>query len=106
MKRLNKRLGGLIRIAEKKQAHGGEIDKIVGRQVERNLKMVRRIIAEEIIECRNCEFCWEFPDAIDEGHLSLQTASEMYAAGAECWCGLLKFGTTREGYCHMAARRP
>lgn len=48
------RINGLIRIAEKREAKGGEIDKIVGRQVCRNLKMAKKIIKEEICICQQC----------------------------------------------------
>ncbi len=105
IKKVYKRLNGLIRIAEKKQVHGGEIDKIVGKQVERNVKMAKRIIGEEIVECEHCEYYYELPDAIDCGHISLETASNMLREGATGYCSLLNIGTFTNGYCHMAERK-
>ena len=105
LKKVYKRIGGLVRIAEKKQTHGGEIDKIVGRQVERNLKMVKRIISEEIVECGCCEYYYELPDAIDCGHISLETASDMLREGTTGYCSLMNIGTFTSGYCHMAEKR-
>ena len=49
MKKLFIRINGLLHIAEKREKRGSEIDKIVGRQVARNLKMVKKIIKEEIV---------------------------------------------------------
>lgn len=105
MKRVYLRIGGLVRIARERQAKGSEIDKIVGKQVERNLKMVKRIISEEVIECSGCKFYCELPNAIDDGHISLEAASKMLKEGATGYCLLLKFGTSECGYCHMAERK-
>lgn len=48
MEKVFRRINGLIRIAQKRQQSDNEIDKLIGRQVERNLKMVKKIVAEEI----------------------------------------------------------
>ena len=105
MKRVYLRIGGLVRIAKERQAKGSEIDKIVGKQVERNLKMVKRIISEEVIECEKCKFYGKFEDAIDFGLISLEAVSRMREEGATGYCLLLKFGTSECGYCHMAERK-
>ena len=102
MKNVQRRINGLIRIAEKRQSKGSEIDKIVGKQVERNLKMARRIVEEEIITCNYCVHKREFTDAIDNDLLTLEKASIMYREGAECWCSLLQLGIPKKGFCHLA----
>ncbi len=43
---LFKRIDGLIKIARKRQENENEQDKLIGKQVERNLKMVKKIIGE------------------------------------------------------------
>lgn len=52
MEKVFRRINGLIRIAQKRQQSDNEIDKLIGRQVERNLKMVKKIVAEEIKEVK------------------------------------------------------
>ena len=54
MKRIINSIDRFIGIAEKREEGPGEVDKIVGRQVARNLKMVRKIITEEITCCGEC----------------------------------------------------
>ena len=99
MQKLIRRINGLIRIARKRQENGSEQDKLIGRQVERNLKMVKKIIGEEITWCANCKYRMEFEEAMEENLVSPTEASEMYVEGAECVCGLLVIGMKNSGYC-------
>lgn len=99
MKNIIKRIDGLIHIAEKRQTCGSELDKGIGRQIERNLRMAKRIIYEEITTCQNCKYGVEFSQAIDENMVSFLKANEMYCAGADCLCSLLVIGTQNDGYC-------
>lgn len=99
MQKLIRRINGLIRIARKRQENGSEQDKLIGRQVERNLKMVKKIIGEEITFCATCKYRMEFEEAMEENLVSPTEASEMYVEGAECVCGLLVIGMKNSGYC-------
>ena len=99
MKNIIKRIDGLIHIAEKRQMRGSELDKAIGRQVERNLRMAKRIIYEEITTCKDCKYGVEFPQAIDENIVSFLEANKMYCEGADCLCSLLVIGTQNDGYC-------
>lgn len=54
MRRIIKSIDRFIEIAERREQGPGEVDKIVGRQVSRNLKMVRKVITEEITCCGEC----------------------------------------------------
>lgn len=101
---LFKRIDGLIRIARKRQENENEQDKLIGRQVERNLKMVKKIIGEEITFCAACKHSRSFNEAIEENLVSCQEASEMFAADAECVCGLLVIGMKHSGYCSYGER--
>ena len=76
---LFKRIDGLIRIARKRQESDNEQDKLIGRQVERNLKMVKKIIGEELTFCANCKYRMEFDEAMEENLVSPTEASEMFA---------------------------
>ena len=96
---LFKRIDGLIKIARKRQENENEQDKLIGRQVERNLKMVKKIIGEEITFCANCKYRMEFDEAMEENLVSPAEASEMFAEGADCVCGLLVIGMAKSGYC-------
>lgn len=89
----------MIHIAEKRQTRGSELDKVIGRQIERNLRMAKRIIYEEITTCQNCKYGMEFPQAIDENMVSFPEANKMYCEGADCLCSLLVIGTQNDGYC-------
>ena len=99
MKNVIKRIDGLIRIARRRQENGSDLDKTIGRQLERNLRMTKRIIYEEITTCQNCKYGIEFPQAIDENTVSFLKANEMYCAGADRLCSLLVIGTQNDGYC-------
>lgn len=99
MKNVIKRIDGLIHIAEKRQTRGSELDKVIGRQIERNLRMTKRIIYEEITTCKDCKYGVEFPQAIDENIVSFLKANEMYCAGADRLCSLLVIRTQNDGYC-------
>lgn len=101
---LFKRIDGLIRIARKRQENGGEQDKLIGRQVERNLKMVKKIIGEEITFCAACKHRRSFEEAIEENLVSPTEASEMFAADAECVCGLLVIGMKHSEYCSFGEK--
>lgn len=99
MKNIIKRIDGLIRIAKKRQENGSDLDKTISRQLERNLRMVKRIVYEEITTCKDCKYGIEFPQAIDENLVSFLEANEMYCEGADCLCSLLVIGTQNDGYC-------
>lgn len=94
-----KRINGLIRIAQKRQEKGSDTDKLIGRQVERNLKMAKKIIGEEIICCAACKHRRSVPEAIDEGLVSYEEASDMFREGADCVCGLLVIEVQNGSYC-------
>lgn len=104
MQKLIKRIDGLIRIARKRQENGGEQDKLIGRQVERNLKMVKKIIGEELTFCANCKYRMEFDEAMEENLVSPTETSEMFAEGADCVCGLLVIGMANSGYCSFGEK--
>ena len=78
-------MNGLIRIAKKRQEKGSEIDKLVGRQIERNLKMVKRIIGEEITCCQDCICCIPLDYAAEIGELTEEEA-ESYQKESEGLC--------------------
>lgn len=99
MKTIIKRIDGLIRIAKRRQDNGSDLDKTIGRQLERNLRMTKRIIYEEITTCQSCKYGMEFPQAIDENLVSFLEANEMCCEGAERLCSLLVIGTKNDGYC-------
>lgn len=99
MKNIIKRIDGLIRIARRRQENGSDLDKTIGRQLERNLRMAKRIICEEITTCKDCKYGVEFPQAIDENMVSFLEANEMHCAGADRLCSLLVIGTQNDGYC-------
>ena len=101
---LFKRIDGLIKIARKRQENENEQDKLIGRQVERNLKMVKKIIGEELTFCAACKHGRSFEEAIVENLVSPTEASEMFAEGVECVCGLLVIGTKKTGYCSFGER--
>ena len=104
MQKLIRRIDGLIRIAHKRQENENEQDKLIGRQVERNLKMVKKIIGEKITWCANCKYRMEFEEAMEENLVSPTEASEMYAEDAECVCGLLVIGMKNSGYCSFGEK--
>ena len=104
MQKLIRRINGLIKIARKRQESDNEQEKLIGRQVERNLKMVKKIIGKEITFCAACKHSRSFDEAIEENLVSFQEASEMFAAGAECVCGLLVIGMKHSGYCSYGER--
>ena len=97
--KLFKRIDGLSRIARKRQENGNEQDKLIGRQVERNLKMVKKIIGEELTFCAACKHRRSFEEAIAENLVSCQEACNMFVEDAECVCGLLVIGMKHSGYC-------
>ena len=99
MKTIIKRIDGLIRIAKRRQENGNELDKTIGRQLERSLRMAKRIIFEEITTCQNCKYGIEFSQAIDENMVSFPEANEMYCEGAARLCSLLVIGSKNDGYC-------
>ena len=99
MKNVIKRIDGLIHIAKRRQENGNESDKTIGRQLERNLRMVKRIIYEEITTCQSCKHGMEFSQAIDDNLVSFLEANEMYCEGADRLCSLLVIGTKNDGYC-------
>ena len=99
MKTIIKRIDGLIRIAKRRQENGNELDKTIGRQLERNLRMAKRIIFEEITTCQNCKYGIEFSQEIDENMVSFLEANEMHCEGADRLCSLLVIGTQNDGYC-------
>ena len=99
MKTIIKRIDGLIRIAKRRQENGNELDKTIGRQLERSLRMAKRIIFEEITTCQNCKYGIEFSQAIDENMVSFPEANEMYCEGADRLCSLLVIGSKNDGYC-------
>lgn len=101
---LFKRIDGLIRIARKRQENENEQDKLIGKQVERNLKMVKKIIGEEITFCASCKHRRSFEEAIEENIVSYQEAKEMFAEGADCVCGLLVIEKANSGYCSFGER--
>ena len=101
---LFKRIDRLIRIARKRQESDNEQDKLIGRQVERNLKMVKKIIGEEITFCAACKHRRSFEEAIEENLVSPTEASEMFAEGADCVCGLLVIGMKNSGYCSFGEK--
>ena len=102
IKNAMKRINGLIRIAQKRQEKGSETDKLIGRQVERNLKMAKKIICQEIICCAACKHRRSVPEAVDEGLVSYEEASDMFREGADCVCGLLVIGMQNGSYCSFA----
>jgi len=104
MQKLIKRINGLIKIARKRQEADNEQDKLIGRQVERNLKMVKKIIGEELTFCATCKHRRSFEEAIAENIVSCQEACNMFAEGAECVCGLLVIGMKNYGYCSFGER--
>ncbi len=101
---LFKRINGLIKIARKRQENGNEQDKLIGRQVERNLKMVKKIIGYELTFCANCKYRMEFDEAMEENLVSPTEASEMFAEGADCVCGLLVIGMKHSEYCSFGEK--
>ncbi len=99
LKNAMKRINGLIGIAQKRQESGSECDKLIGRQVERNLKMAKKIIVEEIICCAACKHSRTLPEAIDENLVTYDEASGMFKEGADCVCGLLVIGMQYGSFC-------
>ena len=97
MQKLIRRINGLIKIARKRQESDNEQEKLIGRQVERNLKMVKKIIGEEITWGANCKHRTSFEEAIEENLISFKEGREMFAEGAECVCGLLVIGMKNSG---------
>lgn len=57
MDRVTKRINGLLKTAEKMEHSNSYIDQLSGRRIRRNLKMVTRILREEIVLCKDCEKC-------------------------------------------------
>lgn len=68
MERLMKRINGLIYIAQKRQVNDSEVGKTIGRQVERNLKMAKKIIGEEIVTCQYCAYAKESSEIKNYGY--------------------------------------
>lgn len=104
MQKLIRRINGLIKIARKRQKSDNEQEKLIGRQVERNLKMVKKIIGEELTFCAACKHRRSFEEAIEENIVSYQEAKEMFAEGADCVCGLLVIGKANSGYCSFGEK--
>lgn len=84
MKKIMGRINGLIRVAEKRMERGSEVDRLVGRQIMRNLKMVKRILGEEIVCCPDCLSFIEIDDLVERGfatELEVEKAREQGNAG-------------------------
>lgn len=77
MNNLFKRINGLIRIAEKREESQNATDKLIGRQVARNLKMAKKIIGEEIVFCGECIRSVDIKDAVDRGYITSHIALEV-----------------------------
>lgn len=106
MKKIMKRINGMIRIAQKRQKSSqNEADKLIGRQVERNLKMVKRIIGEEIVQCGQCKHFASANAALECGYLD-EAAAEAIEKENRGFCTLYanSFKTTTDGFCHAGER--
>ena len=103
MKRIMGRMNGLIRIAKKRQEKGSEIDKLVGRQIERNLKMAKRIIGEEIVCCQDCICCITLDCAVEIGEITKEEA-ERYQTENQCLCLRYKRPKKLSDFCSEGER--
>lgn len=106
MKKIMKRINGMIRIAQKRQESSqNEVDKLIGRQVERNLKMVKRIIGEEIVQCGQCKYFASANDALECGYIN-ETTAEIMERESRGFCTFYtkSFKIPTYGFCHAGER--
>lgn len=106
MKKIMKRINGMIRIAQKRQESSqNEVDKLIGRQVERNLKMAKRIIGEEIVQCGQCKHFASANDTVECGYLDEAAAEDMEKENRGfCTLYATSFKTPTDGFCHNGER--
>ena len=86
MKKIMGRINGLIRIAEKREKKGTEMDRLIGRQVARNLKMVKKIIGEEIVCCPECLSFVSIEDLLEEDGIGREEAELAVEQGNAGMC--------------------
>lgn len=109
MKKIMGRINGLIRIAEKREKKGTEMDRLIGRQVARNLKMVKKIIGEEIVCCPECLSFVSIDDLLQEGSIGRFEADLAEKQGNAGMCvvdgddGVKKFVRSCD-FCSFGAR--
>lgn len=105
MKKIFIRINGLLHLAEKRARHDNAIDKIVARQVIRNLKMVKKIIAEEIVQCGQCRDFASPQDSVECGYICSGVA-ELLESRGEGYCTYKNRNdiVPLNGYCHRGER--
>lgn len=105
MKKVFIRINGLLHIAEKREQRGNEIDKIIARQVTRNLKMVKKILKEEIVQCGQCREFASPQDAVECGYVCSGVA-ELLESREEGYCTYKNRNdiVPLNGYCHRGER--
>ena len=105
MKKVFIRINGLLHVAEKREQRGGEIDKIVGRQVARNLKMVKKIIKEEIVHCGQGREFASAQDSVECGYICSGVA-ELLESRGEGYCTYKNRNdiVPINGFCHRGER--
>lgn len=104
MEKLFRRINGLVHIAEKREKSKNEVDRLVGRQILRNLKMVKRIIGEEIVQCGQCrDYCSPYA-AAEQGYIP-EGIAELLAHRKEGYCTYKNRNdiVPLNGYCHRGA---
>lgn len=105
MEKVFKRINGLLHIAEKREQRGSEIDKLIGRQVVRNLKMVKKILKEEIVHCSQCVEFSAPEDAVACGYICDGVAELLESRGV----GYCTYKNRNDivplnGHCHRGVR--
>ena len=105
MEKVFRRINGLLHIAKKRQQRGSEIDKIVGRQVARNLKMVKKILHEEIVQCGQCRDFASPEDAVACGYIC-DGVAELLESRGEGYCTYKNRNdiVPLNGHCHRGVR--
>lgn len=105
MKNIMKRINGLIRIAQKRQDSLNDIDRLIGRQAERNLRIVKRIIGEEIVQCGQCRHFASPSDALECSYIN-ETVAGIMERESRGFCTLYarNFKTPTDGFCHNGER--
>lgn len=91
MNKIMGRINGMKKKAERRAKNGTEIDKIVCRQVLRNLSLAKKIIGEEIVTCEHCLSFVDMDELIRQGAITSTEAEAEETLGNAGMCLLDRY---------------
>lgn len=86
MKKIQEKIAWLQKIAECRMRQEDETDRLIGKQVSRNLKMVEAVIEDRIVCCEKCIMYESLEQLIEEGFISSTIADREEAIGNDGMC--------------------